>query len=73
MKISNRVRRNLSFTLMLLGIAIIIERGWELVMNPTSGNAWFQLCSIILLTYICFDNFRIYRKRVEQGILFGSK
>lgn len=70
MKVSNRVKRNLSFSLFIVGIFCIIARAWEVVLTPSSGKAWFELCGIILLTYICFDNFRILQKRVKAGILF---
>lgn len=73
MKLSNRVKRNISFTLMLLGVAIIIARIWYVVMDPSSGKAWFNLFGIIVLTYICFDRFRELQKRVHKGILFGSR
>ncbi len=72
MKISNRVKRNLTFTLLMLGVSIIIARGWTVALNPSSGKAWFNLCSITLLTYLCFDRFRTLQKRVNRGILFGA-
>ena len=73
MKLSNRVKRNISFTLMLLGVAIIIARAWDIVMEPSSGKAWFNLFSITVLTYICFDRFSELQKRVKKGIIFGSR
>ncbi|MDE5555511.1 MAG: hypothetical protein K2J10_10060, partial [Muribaculaceae bacterium] len=73
MKLSNRVKRNISFTLMLIGVSIIIARGWVVALEPSSGKAWFNLFSIFVLTYICFDRFRELQKRVKKGILFGSR
>ncbi len=72
MKISNRVRRNIAFVLFLVGIACTAARGWELFMSPANGRTWFNLCSIIILTYICFDRLRTLHARVKQGIRFGA-
>ncbi len=73
MKISNPVKRNISLTLMIVGIMCIIARAWEVILTPTSGKLWFELISIIILTYICFDRFRILQKRVRKGIIFGTR
>lgn len=73
MKISNRVRRNISFTLLLVGIACMIARGWQLAMDPASGRAWFNLFSMTVITYICFSRFRELSRRVKAGIVFGSR
>ena len=70
--VSNRVKRNISGTLLIVGILCVIARGWNLAMNPTSGYAWFETAGMALLTYLCFDNFRIYRRRVKKGIKFGN-
>ncbi|MDE5877379.1 MAG: hypothetical protein K2H47_07800 [Muribaculaceae bacterium] len=73
MKLSNPVKRNISLTLLIVGIMCIIGRIWEIVMDPTSVKLWFELVSIIILTYICFDRFRVLQKRVRQGIIFGTR
>lgn len=73
MRISNRVKRNISGSLLLVGIICVIARGWFLAMNPTSGYAWFETAAMAFLTSMCFDNFMIYRRRVKKGILFGSR
>ena len=70
--LSNRVKRNISATLMVLGISCIIGRGLGVMMTPKSVHAWFELCGILLLTYLCFDKFMIYRRRVKRGIMFGN-
>lgn len=72
MQISNRIKRNISFTLSIIGLFCIASRLWTVFIAPSSGRAWFDLCSIILLTYICFDNYMIYRRRLRNGIKFGS-
>ena len=64
--ISNTVKRNISETLLVVGILCIMERIWGVVMEPGSGKAWFELGGITLLTYLCFDNFMIYRRRVKK-------
>lgn len=73
MKISNRVKRNISFTLSLVGLICIVARAWEVVLAPSSGRAWFDLSGMVVLTYLCFDNYLDYRRRVKAGIMFGSK
>ncbi|MBD5311099.1 MAG: hypothetical protein K2J92_06210 [Muribaculaceae bacterium] len=73
MKLSNRTKRNIALTLMCIGIMCTLARIWKVAMVPTSGMAWFELCSIIILTYFSFDRFNIYRKRVKKGIVFGRR
>lgn len=74
MKISNRVKRNISFTLFVVGLFCMGARSVDVLQNPTSIMAWFEFAGITFLTWcICFDNFLIYRRRVKHGILFGYK
>ena len=73
MKVSNRVKRNISFSLLMLGCAITVARAWEVVMCPESGRAWFNLFSIIFLTCFCFSSLRQYNRRLKRGILFGPE
>ncbi len=73
MKISNRVHRNISGVCLTLGTLLISLCIWEVAINPSSGKAWFELCGMMLLTYLQLDNFISYRKRVKEGILFGNK
>ena len=68
----NRVKRNISLTLTVVGIVCIISRVWDVTIVPLSVHAWFDLLGILLLTYICFDNYKIYQRRVKKGIKFGS-
>jgi len=70
--VSNKVKRNISATLLAVGIMCVIARAWEVAISPESGKAWFELCSIILITYLCFDNFRIYNRRLKNGIMYGD-
>ena len=70
--VSNQVKRNISATLLVIGIICIITRIWGVLIEPKSGMAWFELAGIILITYLCFDNFMIYRRRIKNGIKFGS-
>ena len=72
MQVSNRVKRNISFTLLVVGLLCVAARIWDVAIATSSGRAWFNLFSIVVLTYICFDNFLIYRRRVKKGIKFGS-
>ena len=70
--ISNTVKRNISATLLVVGVLCIIARIWGVVIEPKSVMAWFELGGMTLLTYLCFDNFMIYRRRIKNGIKFGS-
>lgn len=72
MQISNRVKRNISLILSIVGIVCIVSRIWNVIIAPTSGRAWFELFGMLLLTYLCFDNYLIYRRRVKKGIKFGN-
>lgn len=72
MQLSNRVKLNISAILSIVGLVCIVSRIWNVVLAPSSGRAWFELFSIVVLTYICFNNFFIYRRRIKKGIKFGS-
>lgn len=69
MKISNRIKRNISFVLLVVGVACTAARIWNVVMTPDSGWAWFELCAIVLPTFLCFDSYRTYRRRIKNGVL----
>lgn len=71
--VSNRVKRNLSGTLFVLGLVIMGIRASNVVANFPSGVAWFEFIGITVLTWICFDNFTIYRRRVKKGFKFGNQ
>ena len=73
MQISNRVKRNIFLTLLIVGLACIAARIWDVAMAPSSGRAWFDLAGTVVITYLCFDNYKTYRRRVRQGIKFGSE
>ena len=64
--LSNRVKRNISATLLVVGILCVVARAWNLAMTPKSGYAWFETGGMALLTYICLDNYLIYRRRVRN-------
>lgn len=72
MRISNRVKRNISLTLVIVGVSCIIGSICKVVMAPSSGSAWFDLSGMLLLTYLSFDNYLEWNRRVKKGILFGS-
>lgn len=68
MRVSNRLRRNISFMLLVVGIVCIVARAWNVVINPHSGRAWFEFIAIVILTYLCFDRFRELRRRVSEDV-----
>lgn len=73
MAISNRVKRNISFCLTLLGCVIVLAR----VIGPVMAGCidvrgWFDIFGACVITYLAFDNFRIYSRRVKKNIRSGS-
>lgn len=68
MPISNRVKRNLSLTLSIVGLLCIALRIWDVASDTSLGRAWFDLFGIIILTYLCFDNYMTYRRRVKNDV-----
>ena len=66
MKISNRVKRNISFALVIVGMVCTVARIWDVITSPASLWAWFQLFGIVMLTYLCFDNFQMYHRRIKK-------
>lgn len=72
MKVSNCVKRNITFALFVLGLGCSAARTCDLIVMPASGRAWFHLCSILFLTVIClFDCVRLHRL-VKRGVKFGD-
>lgn len=72
MKVSNRVKRNISLTLTIVGLLCTAARANGVAQDMASVKAWFELAGIVVMTFLCYDNFRLYRRRVRKGILFGS-
>ncbi len=70
MKISNRVKRNLSLTLAILGFVCMGSFAVELVMDPKSAKLWFQFIGVVICTTSFLEAYRTYRRRVKNGILF---
>ena len=74
MAVSNRIKRNISFALTIVGCSIILARIIDPIMNQSiTGRGWFEIFGAIVITWCAFDNFNIYRKRVKDGIMFGSR
>lgn len=73
MKISNRVKRNIAFVLLLVGITCIIAQAWDVIVNPTSGRAWFELFGITVMTYYCLNRLQDLQNRLKRGIKFGAR
>lgn len=71
--VSNRVKRNFSVTLLCIGLVCIISRAWDVALSPESAKTWLKLIGIIVITYLCYDNFNIYQRRIKRGILFGDQ
>lgn len=74
MAVSNRIKRNISFALTIVGCSIILARIIDPIMNQSiTGRDWFEIFGAIVITWCAFDNFNIYRKRAKDGIMFGSR
>lgn len=66
MKVSNRVKCGIRLALVFVGLACCVARAWAVFVDPASGRNWFELCGIILLTYLCFDGYLAARKRLTR-------
>lgn len=64
--VSKKVKRNISATLACVGVLCILARAWYVIMEPESCRRWLELCGMLLLTYLCFDNYRIYRRQADE-------
>ncbi len=74
MAVSNRIKRNIHFGLTILGCVILVVRILDPIIERGSidGNGWFEIFGACVITYLAYDNFKIYRKRVRNGIMFGD-
>lgn len=68
MKISYKVRRNISFAILLVGVACVAARIYDVAADPKSGRAWFDLASITFMTYYCLDSFLTYRRKAKDSL-----
>lgn len=74
MAVSNRIKRNISLALTIMGCGIIIARLIDPVMSRSiTGKNLFEIFGATVITYCAFINFRNYRKRVKEGLMFGKK
>lgn len=64
--VSKRVKLNISAALTCLGGLCILARAWNVIVEPESGRRWFELCGMVLITYLCFDNWRIHRRQLAE-------
>ncbi len=65
MGVSYRVKRNISLVLTVIGVVCIVARIWGVVMEPTSWKPWLELFGIVIITYLCFDNYRTFRRKAS--------
>lgn len=63
--LSNRTKRNIAIVATITGIIVAIARGWQVALNPTSGLAWFEFCSIAFLTGLCIDSVIRYHRATK--------
>ena len=75
MRISNRVKRNISLTLAIIAVLCISSYLIEMVMEKQykSSHIWFKLFAMSVYSFCSFDNFIIYQRRLKRGILFGNE
>ena len=73
MRVSNRVKQNISGTQFVLGLCLSGVRSSNVVADPSSAKAWVEFIGITISTWVCFDSYSIYRKRVNRGIKFGNR
>lgn len=68
---SNRTKRNICFTLTLLGVVTILGRAIEVFMGyPVKG---WQLASQIIITFALYGAYRNYSQAVREDKIFGHK
>lgn len=72
MRVSIRIKRNISLTLLIVGGLCIIARGWQAIHNPDSVRTWFNFFSITVITYFCYDRFRYFSKRMKSKRTFDN-
>lgn len=72
MKISNKVKKNISLALIIAGVIICVGCSLNIIMDYSSFNDFMQLCSAIGFTLIAYAYFSVYRERIKNGILFGN-
>lgn len=65
--VSNRTKRNIWLTLLLMGLLSIVSR----VIDVATGGKWWQLLSAIFITAMSYKAYSAYRKAVKEGNLFG--
>lgn len=66
--ISNRVKKNIWGTLLVLGIFTVAAR----IIDVATGGKWWQLVSAIAITAIPLKAYVAYRKAVKDGNLAGK-
>lgn len=73
MAVSNRVKRNISFVLTIIGCMIVAARVLDSVLNGNiDTKGWVDIIGACIITFCAYDNFSVYNKRVRKGIKFGS-
>ena len=73
MAVSNRIKRNISFLLTLLGCVIIIS--WivtPILARSIDAKGWFEIFGACVITYNTYSSFATYNKRVKAGIEYGK-
>lgn len=68
MKISYKLKRNISFVILLLGVVCVAAQIYGVAADPKSGRAWFDLASITFMTYFWLDSFRTYRRKAKDSL-----
>lgn len=72
MKISNKTKRNIFLTLMIIGVLNGIGCILDIILDGSSLNDWMKLCAVLIFTFIAFAYYQLFKKRIKRGFLFGN-
>ncbi|MDE5627949.1 MAG: hypothetical protein K2I69_00115 [Muribaculaceae bacterium] len=65
--VSNKVKRNLSYTLFVLCCICIVANVWALFINPAEIAKWCKLVCYLMFAVIFFRNFTRFRN-IEKSL-----
>lgn len=72
MKVSNRVKRNLSGVLSLIGVFCVVSRACDLWFDVGRVRSWVNLFFIVMITLYWIAQFNKYRRLWCDGHIYGD-
>ena len=71
-RVSNRVKRNICLAVIMIGVLNCVGITLNIIMGDGSINNWMLIFATIGFILIAFAYFRVYWKRIKDGITFGN-